>query len=483
MAFIKFDGGYYEGETRFGVPDGEGSAYYDNGNYYHGQWSNGKYYGKGKYVNSDGPWYEGEFFYNDMHGKGTYYCANGNRYEGIFKDDHIVSGTVYYYDGYKYTGTFDEGWYEHGEGEMCYPNGNRYKGQFQHGKCNGEGTFYYANGDRFKGQWKNDKANGECTYYYATGATKRGRFVDDKENGTFVFDYPFVKIKVKIEFEDGKQVSKAIYYDYDGKPIDTKSVCFNNSISSYVGEIKDGKRHGKGMLWFNDGRCYVGKFENDEAHGNGTMYHKSGNRYVSKWNHGVVDGRGVWYYTNGTKRLAKYENGKQIYLGEVIDANEDFAEDKDAAKNKASSSKTNKPTANKTQTTSLAKPVSQSSEKKSKKNKYDIVEGVATFEYPEGKYEGKRYYGKRGGFGTMYYHDGSYYVGGWEKDKMHGEGKMYFPKTIVRKNRNGSEIKFEKGSRIEGIWKNSNNGKKMTLILSDGTRKNIRFSHGNFILK
>lgn len=54
MAYIKFYGGYYKGETLFGVPDGEGSAYYDNGNYYCGEWSSGKYWGKGKCVNNDG---------------------------------------------------------------------------------------------------------------------------------------------------------------------------------------------------------------------------------------------------------------------------------------------------------------------------------------------------------------------------------------------------------------------------------------------
>lgn len=437
---------------------------------------------------------------------GTLYCANGNRYEGIFQNGCIVSGTLYYKDGDKYVGTFDERGYAHGDGEVYYQNGNRYKGQFQHGKEHGEGTFYCVNGDRYEGIFQNNhivsgtlyyndggkyvgtfdgqwRRHGDGIIYCVFGLTKRGRFVEDKPDGVFVYDYQFLKIKCKAQFNDGEQVSAPVFYDYDGNPIDTESICFNNSISSYVGEIKDGKRHGKGMIWMNDGRIFVGEFENDTVHGNGMMYHKNGNRHVGKWNHGVPDGRCVQYYTNGTKSLVEYRNGEEIHLAGPIKADEDFPEGKDAAKSKASSSKTNKPTANKTQTTSLAKPISQSSEKKSKKNKYDIVEAVATFEYPEGKYVGKRYYGKRGGFGTMYYHDGSYHEGCWKNDNLHGEGKMYFPKTIVRKNHNGSEIKFEKGSRIEGTWKDSNNGKNMTLILPDGTQKNIRFSHGNFILK
>lgn len=140
-------------------------------------------------------------------------------------------------------------------------------------------------------------------------------------------------------------------------------------------------------------------------------------------------------------------------------------------------------TASKIQTTSSTKPNTLSNDKKSKKNKYKLIDGVAIYEYPEGKYEGKRYKGNRFGYATMYYPDDSYIKGSWKNDKLHGECKMYFLKTIVRKNPNGSEIKFKKGSIIEGVWKNSKKGKRMTLILPDGTRQSIRLSHGNFILK
>lgn len=319
MAYIKFEGGYYKGETLFGVPDGEGTAYYDNGNTYHGQWSQGMCYGKGEYIEHNGSRYEGEFFFNKMQGDGKYWSANGTRYEGHFQNNHIESGTVYYRDGYKYTGTFDERWLEHGYGEMYYLNGDCYKGQWQHGKINGEGIIYYA-----------------------TGATKKGTFKDDKENGSFIFDYPFLKLKWVVEFKDGKQVSADAYYDYNGNRIDKKSVCLQCDNGYYIGEIRDNKRHGKGIFWFNDERCYVGSFDNDSLHGDGVMYYKNGKRFVGKWEHGAGAGKGVWYFANGTKRLAEYKNGK-VHLGEVIDADKDFPNDITPIKSNVTSSQKNTP--------------------------------------------------------------------------------------------------------------------------------------------
>lgn len=520
MAFIEFDGGYYEGETKFGVPDGEGEAHYKNGNAYYGEWSDGKFYGKGKFIDHCGSRYEGEFLNNKMYGKGTLYYANGDRYEGVFESGHIVSGTVYYNDGYKYIGTFDEQEREHGEGEMFYPNGSRYKGQWQHGKTHGKGTVYYANGDViegilqngsfvkgvccykdgkrysgeveeiggkillngngemyfpngdcYKGQWLHDNANGEGTHYYAIGVTKRGTFKDGKEDGVFVYDYPFLKIKGKSEFKDGKQISNPTYFDYDGKPIDAKSICLNHNNSTYIGGIKDGKMHGKGILWVNDGRRFVGEFENNLVHGNGTIYYKNGNRFEGTWNHGTLYGKGVRYYSGGTKSLVEFQNGEEILLAGPVKIDEDFP-----AQNKSLKGDDKK--------SSVTKSKPNSNKKRVVKTKGESVIGAQTIEYPDGrKYIGEIKKGKRHGIGTIYYTDGSYYDGEWRKDNMHGEGIMYFTENTTYCNADGSEIKVKAGSRIKGVWKNSDNGKRLTLILPGGTRKEIRLVRGNFILK
>ena len=51
----------------------------------------------------------------------------------------------------------------------------------------------------------------------------------------------------------------------------------------YVGEYKDGKKHGQGTTILNTGRKYVGEYK-DGKYWNGTLYEKNGNilfKYVN----------------------------------------------------------------------------------------------------------------------------------------------------------------------------------------------------------
>lgn len=227
----------------------------------------------------------------------------------------------------------------------------------------------------------------------------------------------------------------------------------------------------------NDGRIFVGEFENDTVHGNGMMYHKNGNRHVGKWNHGVPDGRCVQYYTNGTKSLVEYRNGEEIHLAGPIKADEDFPNDKDAAKSKPSTVKNEKKS-------SSAKPKTKSTKKRVVKTKGESVKGAQTIEYPDGsKYIGEVKNGKCHGIGTMYYTVGDCYDGEWKNDDIHGEGTLYFTKDANHYNFDGSKFDVIAGARIEGTWKNSGNGKRLTLVLPDGTKKKIKVKHGDFILE
>ena len=52
------------------------------------------------------------------------------------------------------------------------------------------------------------------------------------------------------------------------------------SDAEYLGELKDGKKHGHGTLIFNDGTKYVGEFKDDVIHGHGTLTYADGDVYV-----------------------------------------------------------------------------------------------------------------------------------------------------------------------------------------------------------
>lgn len=56
--------------------------------------------------------------------------------------------------------------------------------------------------------------------------------------------------------------------------------------SNYVGEVKKGKAHGKGILNFTDGSVYEGSFKKNKIHGKGKFTDSSGNFYEGKFKYG-----------------------------------------------------------------------------------------------------------------------------------------------------------------------------------------------------
>jgi len=54
----------------------------------------------------------------------------------------------------------------------------------------------------------------------------------------------------------------------------------------YVGEYKDGKKHGKGRYTWFDGGIYVGEWKDGKKHGQGTETWSSGWKYVGEWREG-----------------------------------------------------------------------------------------------------------------------------------------------------------------------------------------------------
>ena len=79
--------------------------------------------------------------------------------------------------------------------------------------------------------------------------------------------------------------------------------------SVYIGTIKNGKRHGKGIFVFPDSTKYDGEWNNDERCGYGTLTYPDGSKYEGEWSgndfHGIytsLDGKHYkQYWINGEK--------------------------------------------------------------------------------------------------------------------------------------------------------------------------------------
>ena len=87
-----------------------------------------------------------------------------------------------------------------------------------------------------------------------------------------------------------------------------KTLTFSNG-DQYVGEFKDGKRHGQGTYTYVSGATYVGEFKNGRKHGKGTMTYAYGDQYVGEWKDDKFHGQGTYTKPNGARYVGKWERG------------------------------------------------------------------------------------------------------------------------------------------------------------------------------
>ena len=95
------------------------------------------------------------------------------------------------------------------------------------------------------------------------------------------------------------------------------------SGSKYVGEWKDGKEHGQGIHTFGHssewaGDKYVGEYKDGKRHGQGTYtYGQSGewagHEYVGKFKNGKFNGQGTYTYEDGAIKSGIWESGELLY--------------------------------------------------------------------------------------------------------------------------------------------------------------------------
>ncbi|WP_248929243.1 copper amine oxidase N-terminal domain-containing protein [Paenibacillus hamazuiensis] len=138
----------FDGTMKAGVPwNGRAKTYYDNGE-----------------LESDGTLKEGV-----LSGTVKQYSADGQLvFNGTFVNGERATGTLYYDNGNKYTGPFEDN-EPSGTGKLVYKNGDTYEGEFVFGKRDGKGTYTTAKGEKIVGDFKDDAMNGIISYYDKKG--------------------------------------------------------------------------------------------------------------------------------------------------------------------------------------------------------------------------------------------------------------------------------------------------------------------------
>ncbi|XP_027539194.1 radial spoke head 10 homolog B2-like isoform X2 [Neopelma chrysocephalum] len=282
-----------------------------------------------------------------------------------------------------YEGELVNGLYE-GEGFARFEGGDTYKGTFSEGFMHGQGTYTWADGVKYEGTFAENVQMFSGRYTWNDGSVYEGSIKDGIRHG-FGF------------FRSGT------------RPI------------SYLGEWCNGKRHGNGIIYFDEEHTswYSGEWANNVREGWGMRRYKSGNTYEGQWKKNVRHGHGrmIWLAAK-QEYVGQWVNGIQHGYGTHVW----FFE---------------------------RSPLSQ---------------------YPlRNEYVGDFVQGKRHGQGKFIYASGALYEGQWVRNKKHGWGKFVF------KNGRAYEGEFVDDCLVEGLHLQVNevNAKEPSAVGTHSVIENI----------
>ncbi len=76
-----------------------------------------------------------------------------------------------------------------------------------------------------------------------------------------------------------------------------KRIDYSNGY--YIGWVYNGKRHGEGEYYWNNGNYYKGKWKFDQKDREGVYHYNNGDYYIGDWISNQKDGEGEYHYNNG----------------------------------------------------------------------------------------------------------------------------------------------------------------------------------------
>jgi hypothetical protein len=215
----------------------------------------------------------------------------------------------------------------------------------------------------------------------------------------------------------------------------------------YVGEFKDGLKHGAGSYTWDNGDHYEGTFVEDRPDGKGKYRFANGDSYEGDVKAGVVSGRGIYITKSGDRIEGSFTDGKPNGTGIYRFASGDRYEGE------------------------------MSYGKLQGKGRYftssgDRIEGQFADGKPQGKgayffsngdrYEGDLQGGALTGTGAYFYASGPKYEGEVANGRPQGKGTFW----------------FADGSRFEGVFENGLAKAKGSMIRTDGTRRAAEIVEG-----
>ncbi|MBW7875241.1 MAG: hypothetical protein H3C47_04545 [Candidatus Cloacimonetes bacterium] len=207
-------------------------------------------HGYGKYIDPKDGTYEGNWANDRKSGFGINTDKHGNQYIGEHKDNHPHgNGKIIYKDSTTYYGDWVDGLKE-GNGILVFANGDYYIGEFKSDKPEGiGGTISMNTGKRIFGEFKDFRVSGLAIESNTTQNTVRiGEYKNDTIHGLLVERAGDGKLRMMGQLNGFSKSGVILDINTDG--------------TGYIGEVKNAKPHGRGILTKPGGLELIGNFEN-----------------------------------------------------------------------------------------------------------------------------------------------------------------------------------------------------------------------------
>ncbi|XP_075421174.1 radial spoke head 10 homolog B-like [Tenrec ecaudatus] len=207
------------------------------------------------------------------------------------------------YEGEKVRGLFE------GEGFAVFQGGCTYHGMFSEGLMHGQGTYIWADGLKYEGDFVKNVPMNHGVYTWPDGSSYEGDVVCGMRNGFGMFKSSLQPVSYIGHWCDGKRHGKgSIYYNQEG-------------TSWYEGDWVDNIRKGWGIRCYKSGNIYEGQWEDNMRHGEGRMRWLTTNEeYTGRWENGIQNGFGT--HTWFLKRILNSQYPlRNEYIGEFVNGN------------------------------------------------------------------------------------------------------------------------------------------------------------------
>ena len=220
---------------------------------------------------------------------------------------------------------------------------------------NGQIALTTDTGATYEGQCQNGLMHGNGIFVWPNGVKYTGEFICNSMTGEGVYEWPNMS-KYSGQVLNGKRHGVGVFENAAGQV--------------YSGEWMNGQRCGRGLFYYDKAKnvYYDGYWRAGMRSGFGIMHYASGNVYQGEWREDMKSGRGIMHWQG------------QVYIGgweldKCHGEGEHFLEGNEA------------------------------------------VIATSPLYHMNNMYRGGFRGGKKHGFGTFFYSDGSQYSGGWLEDK------------------------------------------------------------------